>query len=350
MTYSKRFILFINIILLVSFSYSYNFELNEVMAIGSDEPDYTFFSICAVDADEAGNIYIVDSKGCFIRKYSKKGKFIKETGRCGQGPGDLQSSAGIRIRYKNNKLYIHDSSNHRIVIYDKHLNRLKIIKLLKENFFRGFFVNKGLYYGPIFMSPKDARIVVYNEKGKPVFYFFKKEPDYINKNNKEKMYIAAKAFNTHLKMDYSKERKEFLITFLMPGDGENINLFFYDYKGQYLRKMKLNLVKGYKFPKYLMRYPLKMPESSEYYYISSLFFKNDKTILMNFVKVLNKKEKIYKQIPSLLLIDIDSGKIMEKQTIESEIRILNVKDNLIYATNSNDDGETLHIYRMVNEK
>ncbi|MDH7494048.1 MAG: 6-bladed beta-propeller [Candidatus Saccharicenans sp.] len=55
-----------------------------------------------VDADDAGNIYILDRKAVQIKVFDPQGKFIRAIGRSGQGPGEFQSPRYFQITPQNN--------------------------------------------------------------------------------------------------------------------------------------------------------------------------------------------------------------------------------------------------------
>ena len=106
-----------------------NADLKKVISIGSDNLDYRFFVIAAAVIDEQNNVFVCDSRGSFVRKYDWQGRFIKEIGKYGQGPGDFSNAiSGLCL---NSDLYLLDNGNNRIVEIDRELNIKKYIKLEK---------------------------------------------------------------------------------------------------------------------------------------------------------------------------------------------------------------------------
>lgn len=78
--------------------------------------------------DPADNIYVIDSYEHNISVYNSNGKFLREFGREGQGPGEFQTFDGICWSKKDNNLYIGDRRNHRINRFSpegKHLGSIK---------------------------------------------------------------------------------------------------------------------------------------------------------------------------------------------------------------------------------
>ena len=58
---------------------------------GTGEDNFTFYERLDITVDSKGNIYVLDIGDQRIVKFDKKGKFIWNAGRKGQGPGEFQS-------------------------------------------------------------------------------------------------------------------------------------------------------------------------------------------------------------------------------------------------------------------
>lgn len=88
--------------------------LREDLVIGKNQKkeDYWFFMLTSLDVDEFGNIYTLDPKAIKIRIFDKSGKLIKAFGRKGQGPGEFQGPAWLKIMPEN-ILVVYDVLNHR---------------------------------------------------------------------------------------------------------------------------------------------------------------------------------------------------------------------------------------------
>jgi hypothetical protein len=52
-------------------------------------PEYQFAQITGLDADAAGNIYVLDTQARRVRVFSRDGEFLREMGGAGSGPGEL---------------------------------------------------------------------------------------------------------------------------------------------------------------------------------------------------------------------------------------------------------------------
>ncbi|MEW6457230.1 MAG: 6-bladed beta-propeller [Acidobacteriota bacterium] len=96
--------------------------------LGSEEKkEEIFFKIQDVKADRKGNIFILDYGNNCIKKFSKERKFLKEAGRKGQGPGEMMNPLSLTID-ENRNVYVSESLNNRLNIYDNNLNFINTIK------------------------------------------------------------------------------------------------------------------------------------------------------------------------------------------------------------------------------
>ena len=114
---------------------SRSIRLDEDLIIGTEvgkESDM-FGYIRTMTLDSKDNIYVADSYELNISIFNSEGKFLREFGREGQGPGELQTIDGMCWCPKYNNLYVVDRRNHRITrfspegeylgeIKDKHFN------------------------------------------------------------------------------------------------------------------------------------------------------------------------------------------------------------------------------------
>ncbi len=102
-----------------------DFENKEFEDLGLRMPEF-------VEADSKGNIYLVDrnrSSEYFICRFDKEGKLIKNIGRKGQGPGEIQRIHIIKINSQDNIL-ISDTGNMKILELDKEGTLIKETRVL----------------------------------------------------------------------------------------------------------------------------------------------------------------------------------------------------------------------------
>src|SRR5439155_13351330 len=86
---------------------------------GSGIPGSTFSRPSDVAWDRAGNIYIADGIGANnrIAKFDKDGRFLKQWGSTGAGPGQFSGVKAIAVDAQGN-VYAADAGNKRIQVFD----------------------------------------------------------------------------------------------------------------------------------------------------------------------------------------------------------------------------------------
>jgi hypothetical protein len=86
---------------------------------GAGIPGATFSQPADVAFDKAGNIYLADGVGNTNRvvKFAKDGRFIKQWGATGKGPGQFQGVKALAIDAQGN-VYVADVGNKRVQVFD----------------------------------------------------------------------------------------------------------------------------------------------------------------------------------------------------------------------------------------
>ena len=90
-------------------------------------PEFAISYISDMAIDAEGRLFFADgmrSLGVFI--FSREGKFIKELGRRGQGPGEYQTPSSVEIGRDGN-IWVADPMGNRISIYDRKWQFLRAI-------------------------------------------------------------------------------------------------------------------------------------------------------------------------------------------------------------------------------
>lgn len=72
--------------------------------------------------DKNENIFIKDSRGAVLQQYAPDGKFIRQIGKRGKGPGEYTRIDGIDI--DQDKIYINDDGKGAIIAYDLQGNHI----------------------------------------------------------------------------------------------------------------------------------------------------------------------------------------------------------------------------------
>jgi len=92
-------------------------SLKEEFSLGQGGADEEMFSeITGLDVDNDGNIYILDRKERKVRIFDRTGKFLKQFGKEGQGPGEMSMPLSLQITHKN-ELVVTDALNQRLSFY-----------------------------------------------------------------------------------------------------------------------------------------------------------------------------------------------------------------------------------------
>ncbi|NQT80602.1 MAG: 6-bladed beta-propeller [Candidatus Aminicenantes bacterium] len=107
--------------------------LKEELTIGEGEAEEEMFSaISSVVVDDDGNIYMLDGEEKKVKVFDPEGKFVREFGKQGQGPGEF--SLPILIQFSNKgELVVEDPLNARIAFFTtegKFLKNLSTAKAL----------------------------------------------------------------------------------------------------------------------------------------------------------------------------------------------------------------------------
>lgn len=214
--------------------------------IGSeDRREELFLDITDVKADSQGNIFILDSRNNCVRKFSNELKFLVETGREGQGPGEMNSPSALALDPDGN-VYVADNGNMRINVYDKNLVFLKSIRLKEPMFVRKIFVDRkgSLIILRIPRLKDDSYFNVYSSEGTFLNSFFNEFHPFAPKINSMKelrdnigflAYMAAQAA-------LSQDRSIIAFTYEVPENPLVVHLM--DIEGNNIRTIK-RLLRGY---------------------------------------------------------------------------------------------------------
>lgn len=92
-------------------------RLVEELRIGAleDAEHYMFGRIAAVALGPDGSVYVADSQVPVIRMYDARGRFVRDIGREGEGPGEYRSIGGMR-GLPDGRLALWDNRNGRITV------------------------------------------------------------------------------------------------------------------------------------------------------------------------------------------------------------------------------------------
>ena len=325
---------------LAGVSFGSGAELKKIWSIGSNKANYLFFSISSARFDSKNDIYVADTQGSFIRKYDKDGVFVKEIGRHGQGPGDFGDSISL---FWDKKLFALDGRNSRIAVIDENLNifsyvRIGIVarKIIRIN--NLFYCNAGI------LGSDNNQIVVLDEAGSIINRFHDELPDYLVKVPRSKLETAMKIMHGGIEFDCQSKSKEIVATYRDPG--KNIEIFVYTDKGSLVRKLSINHLIDYEYPKFMLEWPIKYPPKSSLVMIKSIYFINPRSVIVHYMYSLLKESKGYETRSFLIKIDTLNGKVMDTIEIDPNLEILDAKRSLICTKYFGDETQELRLYEL----
>lgn len=107
-------------------------KLQEVLRITDESGEFYFKRPVLINVDNDGFIYMSDEDQ--FLKFSPQGEFIKNMFKKGQGPGEIQSSFSYGL--KDNKIYIYDYMNRKIICLDKSGNLIKELPIREKGSLR----------------------------------------------------------------------------------------------------------------------------------------------------------------------------------------------------------------------
>ncbi|MGA2532991.1 MAG: 6-bladed beta-propeller [Candidatus Aminicenantales bacterium] len=86
-------------------------ELKEDLSLGgaNAQGDYAFEDIRTLVVDDAGNIFVLDSKAANVKVFDASGKYVKTIGRKGQGPGEFNAPMTLSINRLAGELVVHQA-------------------------------------------------------------------------------------------------------------------------------------------------------------------------------------------------------------------------------------------------
>lgn len=111
-------------------------------------------------------VYVVDGSNHRIMVYDTAGRFLFDFGSKGSGPGQFYYPVGIDAA-DNDRIYIADSGNHRIQIFDrngKYLSGFAVKSANKKG--RPIDILRHSDNGRLFISSSDHRLLIYSDDGR----------------------------------------------------------------------------------------------------------------------------------------------------------------------------------------
>ncbi|HEK85202.1 MAG TPA: hypothetical protein ENO29_02435 [Candidatus Aminicenantes bacterium] len=319
-------------------------DLKKVVSIGSDDINYRFFGVAGAVLDDQGNVYICDSKGSFLRKYDSDGKFIKEIGRYGQGPGEFSNT--ISGLYLCDGLFVLDTGNNRIVELDQELNIRRYIKLSKLALsIMGFSDN--LYMISRTPGRFSFEVGVYDRNGNYIKSFFDRRPVFIERIEQSKIGQALSLIYSSIAATVERETGEVAITFQWPG--ENIEIFRFSKDGEFIKKIVSDHIIKYDFPEFRLKglpTNLRFPDQSNLIMIRSIHSLDEKRLLLEYWVNEYNLDKVVKENEYILIVDRNSGQLVHRELLPLKSGIADARKSYICAISNEGDVPEVVIYRL----
>lgn len=324
-------------------------ELRKKFELGSeDKKDELFFEVRDLKVDRNGNIFILDSGNYCLKKFSSSYQFVAETGKKGQGPGDMMNPMSIDIDTKGN-IYLYDLGNRKISIFDNELNYQKTIKLEKFDYFTRLLIDSHghllLVGNPMIEGKK--YIYKFTPEGKFILSFFDTFHPYAPKLKAERgiQNYSSLAMYFISRSTINKDRTLIAFTHLVPENPYKVYLLNTDGDVESLITKK---IKGYN-PEKQRKYYKNIKKEDFYsgtsFYIENIHFTKDNCLLIQ------KKLEIFEENQPVIfkfLSDIFSleGNLIEENIEMDRILFIDSKNN-IYTLKEEDDGTVkISIYAM----
>jgi hypothetical protein len=125
-------LIFPTIILLFQYIFSQDVvsRVNLSLDLEIREPAGVIFNkLTDIACDKNDNIYVLDKKEAKVYVFSSEGRYLKNIGRLGEGPGEFRKPCSLYID-SNDLIFVLDESNRRIEIFNKEADYVKSIKII----------------------------------------------------------------------------------------------------------------------------------------------------------------------------------------------------------------------------
>ena len=323
------------------------FALRKIRSIGDDQdPDQFFMKITAGIISPEHEIFVGDTDGKFIAKYSWDGKFIKRIGQAGQGPGDFLSIK--KFAFVRSNLITYDIKNCRICILTPELKIADYIKIPSplisgdlipvgsDRFvcsFRGLRGTKGA-----------GRIGFIDAEGKLGNCFFPQDQFGNSSTTRDDLQWALNVILNKLLIGYDEESDSILAGFEYPAIPADF--FLLNSKGKIKKSFCLKTDQNLVFPEYRRNFPIKAPSTPIKYLIvrSILNHKNNFLVLTSIRESYKKNDE---DISSTCYVISSKGLVKAKIKMELGARFFNItRDGYIIGKNELDEIPQVHIWKL----
>lgn len=124
-------------------------KLKKDLILGEEAPGpYLFASVNGIEVSDK-YIYVLDLRMAKVRVYDLKGKFIRDIGRKGQGPGEFMAPTNFCLS-ANGDLFVYDIMARRITIFDSEGGYKSSFHIEEPSFGNRIYVDSDNYIYRIF--------------------------------------------------------------------------------------------------------------------------------------------------------------------------------------------------------
>jgi hypothetical protein len=96
------------------------FELKEDLSIGNEsDENYLFYRVREVQVDPEGNIYVLDSGNHRLQVFDKNSNYLCTIGKKGEGPGEFNGPACLQLDDETGHIFVADFLSRKIITFDK---------------------------------------------------------------------------------------------------------------------------------------------------------------------------------------------------------------------------------------
>jgi len=131
-----------------------------------------FGKLIDIATDSKNNIYVLDNKENTIYKYSENGKYLRNIGRLGQGPGEFEKPCSIFLNDKD-KLFVLDRNKRRIEIFKNEVYEKTItLKIFPTGNRNTLYIDKNNeIYITGYYNNQNTILAKYSENGEIIRYY-----------------------------------------------------------------------------------------------------------------------------------------------------------------------------------
>jgi hypothetical protein len=132
-------------------------EEDLVIGGGVDEVEPVFLSVRTFKIDDEENIYVLDNKAHKIKVFNKTGQLIKEFGKKGPGPGELDRPSNIEL-YSEDQLIVFNMRGRKMSLFSRNGEFIKDLPMEKYGGISRIRVDsQGSFYGYSMIRGESSR-------------------------------------------------------------------------------------------------------------------------------------------------------------------------------------------------